>query len=99
MKALNSLLALMFLAGAVAVGAVPAQAQDVLAKIRLGNSDYCHMKFPAIQEGTLSSEPHVLKDAGSGDIIDFYGPCSYDPRGEQAAWTQWIQAFRKHPYE
>lgn len=98
MKALNSLLALMFLVGAAAI-AMPAQAQDVLAKIRLGNSDYCHMKFPAIQEGTLSSDRHVLKDAGTGDIIDFYGPCSYDPDGEQAAWAQRIQELRRHPHE
>jgi hypothetical protein len=43
---------------------------------------YCHLKFPAIEPGTLSSaKPRLIKDPGSGDIVDFYGPCNYDPLG------------------
>ena len=28
---------------------------------------------------TLCSDRHTLKDAGSGDIVDIYAPCEYDP--------------------
>ena len=36
---------------------------------------YCHLKFPAIREETLSSDHPVLLDPSDGDIIDYYGPC------------------------
>ena len=42
---------------------------------------YCHLKFPAIEPSTLDSKTPQLKPASSGDIIDFYGPCDYDPVG------------------
>ena len=43
---------------------------------------YCHMKFPAIREGTLGSDHPVLKDPRTGDMIDFYGPCDENPLGK-----------------
>lgn len=95
MKALKSILATLLLAGFVGASAMPAWGQSVLAKVRLGNSDYCHMKFPAIQEGTLSSDRHALKDAYTGDVIDFYGPCNYNPAGDREAWLQSLENFRR----
>ena len=41
---------------------------------------YCHLKFPAMREDTLSWERPVL-DSLAGNIVDFYGPCDYDPLG------------------
>jgi hypothetical protein len=54
------------------------------------DGSYCHMKFPAILERTLGTPQPVLKDASSGDIIDFYGPCSHDPLGEDEVHEQLI---------
>jgi len=53
------------------------------------------MKFPAIREATLTWDRPVLKDASSGDIIDFYGPCDYDPRGKQAVQAQLRERQRR----
>ena len=60
----------------------------ILFKAPASEGSYCHLKFPAIREETLSWDQPVLKDASSGDIIDFYGPCDYDPHGKDAIQTQ-----------
>ena len=54
-----------------------AEAEGVISKDVLFQG-YCYMKFAAIREGTLDWNHPVLKDASSGDIIDFYGSC--EPR-------------------
>jgi hypothetical protein len=90
--------------GVLGIVPLPVEAQDgILFKLRAGSSNYCHLKFPAIREETLSSNRPVLKDASkdasTGDIIDFYGPCDYDPAGRAAVQAQrneqqhrWIRA-------
>ncbi|HEX2522232.1 MAG TPA: hypothetical protein VHP35_08905, partial [Terriglobia bacterium] len=54
-------------------------------------SNYGHLKFPAIREETLGSDHPVLKDASSGDIIDFYGPLDHDPLGADEVRSQRFQ--------
>ena len=70
---------------------VAAPAATIISKNALTDGSYCHMKFPAIVERTLGTAQPVLKDASSGDIIDFYGPCSHDPLGEDEIHEQLIQ--------
>jgi hypothetical protein len=64
----------------------------ILFKVQMPGTNYCHLKFPAIREETLSSNRPVLKDATKdarvGDVIDFYGPCDYDPAGKAAVQAQ-----------
>jgi hypothetical protein len=57
-------------------------AEGVISKVTL-SENYCHLKFPSIREETLYWDRPVLKDATQGDIIDFYGPCDYDPLGKR----------------
>ncbi len=52
---------------------------------------FCHLKFPAIDPQTLSSSNPKLKPASTGDIIDFYGPCDYDPVGWEEICKQRVQ--------
>ncbi len=52
---------------------------------------YCHLKFPAIDPQTLSSAKPQLKSASTGDIVDFYGPCDYDPLGWEEVCKQRVQ--------
>lgn len=70
-------------------------ADVILNKERIEGTNYCHMKFPAIKESTLSWRDPVQKAPSSGDIIDFYGPCNYDPDGELAAQNQQLQLQRE----
>jgi len=56
--------------------------EEILLKVELRGTNYCHLRFPAMREETLSSNRPVLKDPPGGDIVDFYGPCDYDPVGK-----------------
>jgi len=69
-------------------------AQGIIYKAS-GPGNYCHLKFPAIRENTLFSSRPVLKDASDGDIVDFYGPCEYDPLGQQEVMRQRADVVRE----
>jgi hypothetical protein len=56
-------------------------AEGVISKVTL-SENYCHLRFPSIKEETLYWDRPVLKDPTDGNIIDFYGPCDYDPLGK-----------------
>jgi hypothetical protein len=49
---------------------------------------YCHLRFPAIRVSTLDSKKPQLKPASSNDIVDFYGPCDYNPVGKEEVERQ-----------
>ncbi|MBI2350194.1 MAG: hypothetical protein HYV00_01695 [Deltaproteobacteria bacterium] len=82
MRGKKTALTALILMGALGMSAVAANAQEVLFKARLQDSGYCHLKFPAIREDTLSWDRPVLKDKSTSDIIDFYGSCDTDPLGK-----------------
>lgn len=88
-------------AGALIMGTGPANAQDgILLKVQAGETNYCHLKFPAIRPETLSSDRPVLQNPSTGTIIDFYGPCNYDPTGKAAVKAQKLdqQHLRNRQY-
>jgi len=89
MKNIKSLLLVSALTASFGIGVAEAWAKDgILSSVKSGESNYCHMHFPAIVEDTLASERPVVKEPSSGDIIHFYGPCDYDPHGKEAVQTQ-----------
>ena len=86
---MKTTLSVLFLAGALGFGiSSAAAAESVISKDRLSNTNYCHIKFPAIEERTLSWKNPILKDPRGGDIIDFYGPCDHDPLGKEEIQSQ-----------
>lgn len=92
MKSIQLLLSALLFTGTLGLSAQPlwaqVSAQGILSAVVLPGSNYCHMKFPAIREETLGWDHPILKDADSGDIIDFYGPCNHDPLGKDEIHTQ-----------
>ncbi len=62
--------------------------ESVISKVPDATGKFCHLKFPAIKEETLYWDRPVLKDPSQGDIIDFYGPCNYDPLGKEEIQRQ-----------
>jgi hypothetical protein len=70
-------------------------AEGVIYKSQDSTGQFCHLKFPAIREETLSSDRPVLKDPSEGDIIDFYGPCDHDPLGRAEVLRQRADARRQ----
>ena len=89
MKVKKTILSIVFLLGAMGPSVSSADAAaSVVSKDAFTEGSYCHMKFPAIREQTLGTAQPVLKEADSGDIIDFYGPCSHDPLGKDEIQSQ-----------
>jgi hypothetical protein len=72
-------------------GSLVLAAEGIIAKVANPSGSACHLKFPAIREETLYWDRPVLKDATDGDIIDFYGPCDYDPLGKESVARQRAQ--------
>jgi hypothetical protein len=87
MRNMKKCAAILFLAGIVGVTGVAVAADGILFIDQI-SPGYCHLKFPAIKESTLSSGHPVLKDPKTGDIIDFYGRCDEDPLGKDQVAAQ-----------
>jgi hypothetical protein len=87
MKTIKSCLSVLFAFGLIGVTGVAVAADGIFLKEQIA-PDYCHLKFPAMQERTLSSDHPVLKDPKTGDIIDFYGSCDDDPLGKDQVAAQ-----------
>ena len=66
-------------------------AEGIISKVADPSGNTCNLKFPAIREETLYWDRPVLKDPNDGDIIDFYGPCNYDPLGKESVARQRAQ--------
>ena len=89
MKTMKTVLSVLFLTGTMSSSiASAAGTENVISKDVLTEGSYCHIKFSAIEERTLSWKRPVLKDPSDGDIIDFYGPCYHDPLGKEEMQSQ-----------
>ncbi|HZA53171.1 MAG TPA: hypothetical protein VE616_02870 [Candidatus Udaeobacter sp.] len=91
MKIATSFLAALLLASSVGASSAFAVAPGVISNTTLTEGSYCHLKFPAIREETLSWDRPVLKDPSEGDIVDYYGSCDHDPLGKDEIWSQRLQ--------
>lgn len=80
MKKSVSLLSNLFLSSALFLGAPGVEAEEMMFAVPIDIADYCHLKFPAVREDSLSWEQPVL-DPLTGNIADFYGPCDNGPTG------------------
>jgi hypothetical protein len=81
---------LLFLTGTLVVlcSSVSWTAEGIISKVPDSSGMYCNLKFPAIKEDTLTSNRPQLKDPSQGDIVDFYGPCDYDPLSKEEVQRQ-----------
>ena len=99
MKIRTSILAgLLFIGSLGAVNSAIAE-DGIISKQEFTPGSYCHMKFPAIWPSTLDTEHPTLKSQdsnsgrdGSGDVIDFYGPCDENPLGQDQIQEQKLEA-------
>jgi hypothetical protein len=93
----------LILAGALGLNGAQAIASDdgIISKTPLTQGTYCHLKFPAIRQSTVDTNHPQLKSSGSGDIVDFYGPCDHDPLGKDEVSSQKDEdrLLRDHAYE
>ena len=97
MKNMKVLLSVVILLGALGV-TMAAQADDPgISRDQFEAGSYCHEKFPAVTGRSLASDDPVLKSSASGDVIDFYGPCSENPVGDDQVQAQKLE--REHRWD
>jgi hypothetical protein len=86
---IKSFLSVLLLIGTVGVSGAAFGADGIVSKEELApGTNYCHVKFPAISPATLGEGHPVLQSPGSGDMIDFYGPCDENPLGQDQVRSQ-----------
>ena len=88
MKTATSFVGVLLLVGSLGTSTAFSAAPDVISNTVLTPGSYCHLKFPAIRQETLSWDRPVLKDDSTGDIIDYYGSCDHDPLGADEIGSQ-----------
>lgn len=94
MKTILLLFCALQLAESLALSAEPPRLEGILSSVQIPGTSYCHLKFPAIREETLSSN-HPILNASSSDVIDFYGPCDHDPLGKDEIQAQKYDVTRR----
>jgi hypothetical protein len=95
MKKSVSLLCNLLLSSTLFWGVPSVGAEELISSVPADMTNYCHLKFPAMREDSLSWERPVL-DSTSGSIVDFYGPCDYDPLGVDEIRVQRRVILRGH---
>ena len=89
-------LGFLVLAVALSTSAGSVMAADgILEKSALPGDTYCQLRFPAIRPSTLASDQPELKSSSTGDVIDFYGSCNYDPKGKDEVARQNLSNFHR----
>ena len=79
----------LILAGVLGAFATSQAAADGTVQKAASTSDgYCNLKIPAMRPSTLATGTPELKSSTTGDLIDFYGPCNYDPRSKEEVAMQ-----------
>ena len=58
-------------------------ADDVMLQQELTPASYCHMKFDSLKSETVPDD--------QTNVIDFYGPCSETPKGQDQVQNQNLQ--------
>ena len=92
MNNFKSSLSIMFATGVLVASAAAFAADGVKVEGTLNSGSYCHEKIPAIRPRSLSEDQPQLKSSSTGDMIDFYGPCSEDPTGKDQVASQKLEA-------
>ncbi len=86
----------LLLSSASELNSAPGGIEGIISKVvAIPGSNYCHLRFAAINEDTLFRDRPVLKDPSEGDIIDFYGHCDYDPLGKAEIERQRAELRRR----
>ena len=80
MKHIGTTLSMLVLAGSLAGSAMAAD-NDAPVRAATGEN-YCNMRFPAMTQKSLASNHPQLKNAQTGDMIDYSGPCDESPDRE-----------------
>jgi hypothetical protein len=91
MKNFKANLSILLVVGVLGTSGAALAADGAVVEGELGQGSYCHEKFPAIRPSTLADDQPQLKQSGTGDVIDYYGPCDENPTGKDQIASQKLQ--------
>lgn len=91
MKKLKANWSILLVVGVLGISGAAVAADGVVIQGELNPGSYCHEKFPAMRTRTLDDNQPQLKDSGTGDVIDYYGPCDEDPTGADQIVAQKLE--------
>jgi len=82
--ALSAVFALSLTAG---VGQARGDMNDgiVLKDVAVADSNYCHIKYMAFTDSSLKSGDLEFNPS---DVVDFYGPCNFNPKSPEEVQKQ-----------
>ena len=91
MKNFKANLSMLLVVGVLGTSGAVLAADGVVVEGELNSGNYCHEKFPAMTERSLSDNQPQLKQSTTGDIVDYYGPCDENPTGKDQIATQKLE--------
>jgi hypothetical protein len=91
MRTARLLLASLLLTGSLGAinSVIAADSDGYIEKVPLSVGNYCHEKFPAIEQQTLGTNDPTLRN--DQDVIDYYGPCDEKPTGKDQQHQQQVE--------
>jgi hypothetical protein len=92
MNNFKSNLSILLVIGVLGTSGAALAADGVVVEGQLTPGSYCHEKFPAIRPRTLNDNQPQLKSSTTGDVVDYYGPCTEDPTGRDQIASQKLEA-------
>ena len=72
------LLCNLLLSSTLLLTAPAVKAEEMASRVPTDMTVYCYPQFPTMRVNAMSMEQPFL-DPLAGDVVDFFGPCDYDP--------------------
>ena len=91
MKTAKFFFAALLLSGSVVATYTPVSASEIpglLFKEEIGSDSFCRMEIMALTTQSFAGQQLISKRPNSDEVIDYYGPCSETPVGQDQSDTQ-----------
>jgi hypothetical protein len=95
MKNFKANLSMLLVVGVLGTSGAAIAADGAEVEGQLDAGSYCHEKFPAMTERSLSGNQPELKQPTTGDMVDYYGPCNEDPTGKDEIAAQKLEHYHQ----
>lgn len=97
MKTAKFFFAALLLSGSVVATYTPVSASEIpglLFKEEIGSDSFCRMEIMALTTQGPAGQQLVPKRPNSGEVIDYYGPCSETSVGQDQPDAQQMDQYR-----
>ena len=96
MKTAKLFFAVLLLSGSIVTTYTPVSASEIpglLFKGEFGPDSFCRMEIMALTTQGFAGQQLVPKRPNSGEVIDYYGPCSETSMGQDQPGAQQMDQY------